>query len=242
MYLFWLYWVFVAVCRLLSSCSEEGHSLTTVPGCHCGVFSCCGAWGLLLWRSTSSGHTGFSSGEGLVPPSQVDSSQTRGQAHVHCFGRQILNHWTTREVPVCHPWEHRVGSHTHLTLNPACVTEAVTSWLHSLTSLSFTSVFWATGIIIEPSRLSWEVKDNAFKALREHNIWHNIKFSTKVGYSYPWVTFDKRRRHCTRSKSAKGLEGDCSDVAEASRWSNLILNLYRSKLRLSFVLFFSPGR
>ena len=136
---------------------------------------------------------------------------------------------------------HRVGSHTHLTLNPACVTEAVTSQMHSLTSLSFILVFWATGIIIEPSPLSWALKDNAFKALREHNIWHNIKLSTKVGYSYPWMTFAKRRRHCTRSKSAKGSEGDCGDVGGVSRWSNLILNLYRSKLRLSLVLFFPQG-
>ena len=28
----------------------------------------------------------------------VGSSQTRDQTHVSCIGRQILNHWTTREV------------------------------------------------------------------------------------------------------------------------------------------------
>ena len=27
------------------------------------------------------------------------SSPTRGQTHIPCIGRQILNHWTTREVP-----------------------------------------------------------------------------------------------------------------------------------------------
>ena len=27
------------------------------------------------------------------------SSPTRGQIHVPCLARQILNHWTTREVP-----------------------------------------------------------------------------------------------------------------------------------------------
>ena len=27
------------------------------------------------------------------------SSQTRDQTHVPCIGRQILNHWTAREVP-----------------------------------------------------------------------------------------------------------------------------------------------
>ena len=28
------------------------------------------------------------------------SSQTRDQTHVPCIGRQILNHWTTKEVPL----------------------------------------------------------------------------------------------------------------------------------------------
>ena len=36
---------------------------------------------------------------GLVAPWQVESSQARDRTHVPHFGRQILNHWTTREVP-----------------------------------------------------------------------------------------------------------------------------------------------
>ena len=28
------------------------------------------------------------------------SSPTRDGAHIPCIGRQILNHWTTREVPI----------------------------------------------------------------------------------------------------------------------------------------------
>ena len=36
----------------------------------------------------------------LDASSRVGSSQTRDQTHVPCTGRQILNHWTTREVPV----------------------------------------------------------------------------------------------------------------------------------------------
>ena len=36
---------------------------------------------------------------GLVAPSHVGSSWTRDQTHVLCTGRQILNHWTTGEVP-----------------------------------------------------------------------------------------------------------------------------------------------
>ena len=37
---------------------------------------------------------------GLVPLGMWDlNSPTRDLAHVPCIGRQILNHWTTREVP-----------------------------------------------------------------------------------------------------------------------------------------------
>ena len=36
---------------------------------------------------------------GLVAPQQVESSQARDRTHVPHFGRQIFNHWTTREVP-----------------------------------------------------------------------------------------------------------------------------------------------
>ena len=48
-------------------------------------FGCAGS---LLWPA------GFS-GCGLWDL----SSLTRDQTHVPCFGRQILNHWTTREIP-----------------------------------------------------------------------------------------------------------------------------------------------
>ena len=34
----------------------------------------------------------------LLAPQHVGSSQTRDQTRVLCTGRQILNHWTTREV------------------------------------------------------------------------------------------------------------------------------------------------
>ena len=36
---------------------------------------------------------------GLAALRQVGSSQTRDRTHVPCTGGQILNHWTTREVP-----------------------------------------------------------------------------------------------------------------------------------------------
>ena len=35
---------------------------------------------------------------GLVSWWHVESSQTRDQTHDLCFGRWILNHWTTRKV------------------------------------------------------------------------------------------------------------------------------------------------
>ena len=37
---------------------------------------------------------------GLVAPWHVGSSQTRGQTHVPCIGRQVLNYWTTGGVPL----------------------------------------------------------------------------------------------------------------------------------------------
>ena len=56
-------------------------------------FSSCGAWYLERGLSNS-WHTG------LVACWHVGSSQTRGQTCVPCIGRWVLNHRTTREVPV----------------------------------------------------------------------------------------------------------------------------------------------
>ena len=36
----------------------------------------------------------------LVAPWHVESSPTRDGAHVPCVGRQILNHWTTRQISI----------------------------------------------------------------------------------------------------------------------------------------------
>ena len=41
--------------------------------------------GQSLWRT------------GSVAPQHLGSSQTRDQTHIPCIGRQILNHWTTKE-------------------------------------------------------------------------------------------------------------------------------------------------
>ena len=104
---FWLHWVFVAM---------RGLSLVAASG---GYFSlqCVGfslRWLLLLW-SMGFRCVGFSSCgsrvpevrlsscvSGLVAPRHVGSSRTRARTRVPCIGRQILNHWTTREVPVPH--------------------------------------------------------------------------------------------------------------------------------------------
>ena len=46
------------------------------------------AWASQLWCT------------GLVALQHVGSSQTRDRTHVPCIGRQILNPWTIREVPI----------------------------------------------------------------------------------------------------------------------------------------------
>ena len=72
----------------------------TMQASHFGGFSCCGAWApkhrlssCVTQLSVSLSYT-----TGLFAPQHVESSWTRYQTHVPCFGRQILNHWTTREV------------------------------------------------------------------------------------------------------------------------------------------------
>ena len=84
----------------------------------CLVFS--SRW-LILLQSTGSRELGFSSCSTAVAL-RLRSSWTRDQTHVPCIGKQILNHWTTREAltdhtlgkfslliyrlatTLCHPW------------------------------------------------------------------------------------------------------------------------------------------
>ena len=74
----------------LSSCSELGLlSSCGAQASHCGGLSCGGGSRVLaqqIW------HSGFSC------PRHVGSSWTRDQTCVPCIGRQILIHWTTKEV------------------------------------------------------------------------------------------------------------------------------------------------
>ena len=107
----WLRSVFVAACRLFSSCGERGLLFIAERGLLIG-------W-LLLLQSTDSRRAGFSScgiraqqlwlagsrvqaqqlwRTGLVAPQHVGSSRSRTRTHVPCIGRQILNHCATREA------------------------------------------------------------------------------------------------------------------------------------------------
>ena len=78
-------------------------------GCVGSSLRCTGfsLWWLLLLRNTGSRGAAFSSCgsqaqwlwlTGLVAPRHVGSSRTRARTRVPCIGRQILNHWATREV------------------------------------------------------------------------------------------------------------------------------------------------
>ena len=70
-----------------------------------GYSSGCGAWacrwgGFSLWSMGSRAQAQQLWPTGLIGPRHMGSSRTRSQTHVLCVGRQILNHWTIREIPV----------------------------------------------------------------------------------------------------------------------------------------------
>ena len=54
-------------------------------------------WCLLLWWNKGSSVSELSSCDSWAEL-HVVSSQTEDQTHAPCIGRQIINHWTTREV------------------------------------------------------------------------------------------------------------------------------------------------
>ena len=60
---------------------------------HCGGSSCGRAW-IPGHVGPAVAHTGFAA------PWHVESSQSRVWTRVLCIGREMLNHWATREVPV----------------------------------------------------------------------------------------------------------------------------------------------
>ena len=79
--------------RAFSSCGKWGPLFITVRRPHYRGLSCCGAQApdaqaQQLWLT------------GPAAPWHVGSSQTRARTRVPCIGRQILNHWATREAPI----------------------------------------------------------------------------------------------------------------------------------------------
>ena len=81
LYLFFcLHWDFVAAPGLSLVVASEGYFLAAVLGLSVAVAS-------LVDR-------------GFVALRHVRSSQTMDRTCVPCIGRQILNHWTTREAPL----------------------------------------------------------------------------------------------------------------------------------------------
>ena len=98
-FIFWLCWVFIAVCGLCLVAMSRNYSslqcmgvslwwllLLQSTGSRCMGFRNCGAWAQLL-RCIN-----------LVALRHVGSSWTRDQACVPCIGRQILIHWAIRQV------------------------------------------------------------------------------------------------------------------------------------------------
>ena len=84
---FWLHWFLVAVRRGSRVVASGVCSPVAVGGLFTGVI-------LLL---CSLGYR--CGGSVLVALMHEESSQTRDQTHVPCFGRRIHHHWITREVP-----------------------------------------------------------------------------------------------------------------------------------------------
>ena len=80
------------LCGLPLVAASRGCSLVAGHGFLIAVTSHCRAQALGCKGSVVVVH-GFSC------PAAWAYSQTRDQTHVPCIGRQILNHWTTREVP-----------------------------------------------------------------------------------------------------------------------------------------------
>ena len=97
-YYYYYYLLFLAVLGLhcctqaFFSCGSRGYS-----SLWCSGFSL--RW-LLLFRSTGSRRVGFisCSTRAQAAPWHVGSNRCRAWTRVPCIGRQILNHWATREA------------------------------------------------------------------------------------------------------------------------------------------------
>ena len=109
---YWLHWVFdvahrpfITVCGLSLAAVSRGYCLAVGRGLLLAVaflvlehrllgFSSCSTRTQLLWCM------------GLTAPLHVESSWTRDWTSVPCADRQILNHCTTRKVPIKHVSSH----------------------------------------------------------------------------------------------------------------------------------------
>ena len=88
---FWLFYVSVTVHRVSLAAASGRYS-----GCGAWASShCCG----FLWSTGFRAQPQWLWHTGLIDSWPMESSWTRDRAHVLCFGRPILNHWTTREFP-----------------------------------------------------------------------------------------------------------------------------------------------
>ena len=77
---------------------SSGHCCSRAS--HCGGFCLAQALGIEGFRSCSSRAQELRQ-TGLVALRHGRSSLTRDRTHISFISRQILNHWTTREVPFC---------------------------------------------------------------------------------------------------------------------------------------------
>ena len=110
---FWLHWVFIAACGLSLVVASRGYSslqctgfslqwllLLRSMGSRRAGFSSCGTRAQQLWLMGSRAQAQQLWHTGLVAPQHVGSSRTRARTRVPCIGKRILNHCTTREVPL----------------------------------------------------------------------------------------------------------------------------------------------
>ena len=87
----------------------------------------------------------------LVTPQHVESSKTRNRTHVPCIGRQILNHWTTREAQKSFSVQFSSVAQSCLTLcDPMNRSMPGLPVHHQLPEFTQTHVHWV-GDAIQPS-------------------------------------------------------------------------------------------
>ena len=89
----WLCWVFITACRFSLVAVSEG----CPPGSGCGLLVV--AASLVVEYGLEGTRASVVVAYELSCSRHVESSLTRYRTHISCIGRQILNHWTTREVP-----------------------------------------------------------------------------------------------------------------------------------------------